>query len=58
MALRISKSLLRQMWTEGVPTVQIAARMGCDPASIRNHARRLGLPKRPHGGRRVKGERT
>ena len=54
MAIRISEKELREMWTSGVPTNEIAIRMKCHRDTILARAEQIGLPRRPHGGARRK----
>ncbi len=52
---RISIADLKAWWAAGVPTEEMARRFGCHVTTVRNRAGRLGLPKRPWGGRRKGG---
>jgi GcrA cell cycle regulator len=44
------KSLVVELWNEGVPSSQIGARVGIKPGSVRGLTRRLNLPPRPLTG--------
>ena len=44
---------LRAMWTDGVPTSEIAARLGRTPSSVLTQAVRIGLERRASSGRKA-----
>ncbi len=43
---------LRQMWTDGTPTEEIAERLGRSVSSVLTQAVRIGLPRRASSGRK------
>jgi hypothetical protein len=44
---------LRQMWTDGVPTDEIATALGRTNSSVLTQAVRIGLPRRASSGRKA-----
>lgn len=51
---RIDEARLRELWATGMPTKEIAHRLGCIYASVNRAANRLGLPKRMTASDRAK----
>lgn len=48
---------LRQMWTDGTPTEDIAERLGRSVSSVLTQAVRIGLPRRASSGRKPSANR-
>ena len=49
MAQRIDYAALLRLRSEGLSASQIAARLGCSPASVHAAAKKFGLERRPSG---------
>lgn len=49
---------LRQMWTDGTPTDEIAERLGRSVSSVLTQAVRIGLPRRASSGRKPRNPET
>lgn len=49
---------LRQMWTDGVPTEDIAEALGRSVSSVLTQAVRIGLPRRASSGRKPRNPET